>query len=280
MSEFKSFEEFRQNIHNPDAAVDRRFTPKNENPKNPKRRKKKKIRRGSGNSRKHYVMASVGSIVLIFGILLFAPVPFGSVKLTGNKNVTKEDVFFDGGIKEPINILQISGTDLKTRLGKDVRIKSADIERSVFELHIHISERKPVAVVQEETGYAYLDTEGVVIRTTDSIRASDLPMITGLKLDNLLLGDRVDKSEVKIALDFLRSLSPIGSDMFSEINMGNEENFIAYTRDGVPVRLAKGDRIDERAKLAENIAGDVKARGLRVEFIDTRPTSPFIKMKQ
>ncbi len=280
MSEFKSFEEFRQDIHHPDAEPDRRYLSENENPKNPKRRKKKKLRRESGNSRKHYVMASVGTIVLIFGILLFAPVPFGNVRLTGNKNVTKEDVFFDGGIREPINILQISGTDLKARLEKDVRIKTADIERSFFELHIHISERKPVAVVQEETGYAYLDTEGVVIKTADSIRASDLPMITGLKLDNLLLGDRVDKSEVKIALDFLRSLSPIGSDMFSEINMGNEENFIAYTRDGVPVRLAKGDRIDERAKLAENIAGDVKARGLRVEFIDTRPSSPFIKMKQ
>ena len=286
MSDFKSFEEFRQDIH-PDGESENENigSPKSgrDDPGNKKIRKKKrhpKIDRDEGNAWKRYALITAGVVASVFCIFLFTPVPFGHIKITGNEDITKEDIYFDGELEEPVNILRISGATLKVRLEKDVRIKSVDIDRSAFELHIRITERKPVAIVQEESGYAFLDFDGVVINTSESIRGADLPMITGLKLNNLLLGDRVEKSEVKIALDFLKNLGPVGQNMFSEINMGNDENFIAYTRDGVPVRLAKGDHIAERAKLAENIAGDVKARGLRVEYIDADVNSPYIKMKQ
>ena len=67
---------------------------------------------------------------------------------------------------------------------------------------------------------------------------------------------------------------------FSELNLGNEDNIRAYTRDGVTVRLGDGSDMAQQAELAENMVGDVKARGLSVEYVDANLASPFIKLKK
>ena len=280
MADFSSFDEFREQIHNPDAKRDREPI-QAEQAEQLKRRRKKKAsrRRQKSHTLRNYVCMTLGVAAVVCGIFLFFPVPFGSIRIVGNEKVTREDIIFDCGIGEPINILQLSASEMKEKLERDVRIKSVQIDRNLFEIRISVSERKPIAIVQEEMGFSFLDSEGVVVQTAESIRGVDLPIITGLKLNNLLLGDRVEKGAVKIALGFLNNLSPVGADLFSELNMGNEENFVAYTRDGIAVRLGAGDNIAERAKLAERIVGDVKARGLVVEYIDAGITAPYIKMK-
>lgn len=282
MSDFNSFDEFRERIHEPNPEQDRRPTAE-EQAGEPKRRRRKKRpvgRRREPHPIRNYICMTLGALAVIFGIFLFAPVPFGSIQISGNEKVTREDIYFDCGIGEPINILQLSASEMQEKLQRDVRIKSVQIDRSFFAIRISVSERKPIAIAQEEMGFAFLDSEGVVVQTAESIRGVDLPLITGLKLNNLLLGDHVEKGAVKIALGFLNGLSPVGADMFSELNMGNEDNFVAYTRDGTAVRLGDGENIAERAKLAERIVGDVKARGLVVEYIDAGLTAPYIKMKR
>lgn len=47
----------------------------------------------------------------------------------------------------------------------------------------------------------------MIIQTGDSIRGMDVPVITGVKLDNVLLGDFTQKENVKLALQFLGALS-------------------------------------------------------------------------
>ncbi len=281
MSDFNSFDEFREQIHNPNVESDGK--PMAEEPAGPQKRHRKKKkpvhREHEPHTFRNYACMTLGAVAIIFAIFLFAPVPFGSIQIVGNEKVSREDIYFDCGIGEPINILQLSAAEMQEKLERDVRIKSVQIDRSFFAIRIAVSERKPIAIAQEEMGFAFLDSEGVVTETAESIRGVDLPIITGLKLNNLLLGDRVEKEAVKTALGFLNALSPVGADLFSELNMGNEENFIAYTRDGTAVRLGDGENIAERAKLAERIVGDVKARGLVVEYIDAGLTSPYIKMK-
>ncbi len=281
MSDFNSFDEFREKLHEPQEEQNRAPAAEKEaGPPEPRRRRKKKIvRRRKSRTVRNYICMTIFTVLAVFAIFLFGPVPFGSVQIVGNEKVSREDIYFDCGITEPVNILQLSAAEMQERLSRDVRIQSAQIDRNLFALRISVSERKPIAIAQEDMGFAFLDGEGVVVQTAESIRGADLPIITGLKLNNLLLGDRVEKKSVKTALGFLNGLSPAGANSFSELNMGNEDNFVAYTRDGTQVRLGNGEDIAERAKLAERIVGDVKARGLVVEYIDTTLASPYIKMK-
>ena len=116
--------------------------------------------------------------------------------------------------------------------------------------------------------------------TQTSISGLDLPIITGKKLGNLLLEDIVQEESINKALQFISSLSQDGFKQFSEVNIGQPNNIIAYTRDGIAVHLGPGEHIDKQAVMAENMVGDIMARGLSVEYIEVNLTSPFIKLKK
>lgn len=273
MAEFQSFGEFQKELHEPGAARHSPETPPDSVPpihRPPRKRSWRKL-----------FLRGAGGLAALACAVLFLPLPVGDVRLHGGETLTREDVLFDGGITEPVNVFQISTSELEDRLRQDVRVADVEVSRSFpAYIDVTVTERKPAAVIQDAMGYAFLDKDGVVTLTSRSIRGLDLPMITGIKLEHALLGDTVRQAAVQTALQFLGGLSPRGAQIFSEINIGNPDNIMAYTRDGIAVRLGDGSSMTARAELAENLVGDVKVRGLAVEYIDASLTSPYIKLKQ
>lgn len=289
MDNFKSFNEFLKEQHG--GAPEIQAAPKEppsqqpspeEPPKEPvKKKKHKKESSHTGSSVKNYVFGGV--VVVLAGILalFLLPIPLGYISLTGTDVLTVDDILFEGKIRQPVNVPQVSTTDLTRRLSKDIRVSSVTVTRKFpFVLSVDITDRRPVAIVQDQFGYAFVDADGMVMDTTQSIKKVEVPLITGKKMGNLLLGDRISGDDVAKALDFLNNLSPDGLKVFSEINIGNADSIKAYTRDGITVRLGEGDNMADRAKLAENMVGDVKARKLSVEYVDANLASPFIKLKK
>lgn len=279
MPDFKSFSEFQGELHSSEqrpAAVQPKTAEEDT-----ERKSRHHFHGSSGHRWKQYgISGFIICICIIMGIL-FLPVPFGDIRLTGNDKVTRDDILFDGAVEMPLNVWQIRTSELEDRLSRDVRIGQVSVTRS-FPLHIdiQIEEREPVAVIQEEFGYALLDNDGTVVRTVSTLRNVNLPMITGVKLDNKLLGDVVQNASVISALEFLGGLSQKGIESFSEINMGNPEHIVAYTRDGVPVWLENGKQMNDRAVLAEKMLKDMRMRNLAVEYVGVNLNSPYFKMKE
>lgn len=311
MNEFKSFEDFRKEQHdsqsNRSEPEDRdapgsddgssrdadlqnlsgRYTlhqPKidlSEYPEQPRKNPHHKGRRHRANKIRLFLVLFAVFIVIAAAALLFLPIPFGTLQVTGSKEVTYDDVLFEGQIRQPVNVLQISSSDLKKRLENDLRVASATVVRtSPFSMTVAIEDREPIAIIQGEFGYYFIDKTGLVIRQAATIKNGNLPMVTGKKIDNLLLGDHVDDQDINKALIFLNHLSPEGEKVFSEINIGNTNNILAYTRDGITVKLGSGEDMAGQAELAENMVGDVKARNLSVEYIQADLSSPYIKLKK
>ena len=289
MDNFKSFNEFRREQHagklpeekqekinhEPEPVVPLEDTVE-ETPVIHHPKKKHGFHRG-----KAYVAGAAGTVILLVAALLFLPIPLGYIHLTGTDTLTLEDVLFEGRISQPVNVLQISGSELEDRLSHDIRVAHVTVTRHFpFELEVHIEDRVPLAVIRGEMSYAFIDKDGMVIDSVQAIRKVEVPMITRKRLGNLLLGDTVSQGDVSKALDFLNHLSPEGRKAFSEVNLGNDDNIRAYTRDGVTVRLGNGSDMAKQAELAENMVGDVKARGLSVEYVDANLASPFIKLKK
>lgn len=161
-----------------------------------------------------------------------------------------EDVLFEGNVSTPINILQISTTNLEERLTHDIRIQTVRVKRgSPFTISVEITDRKVVAVMQGEYAYIFLDKEGTVIQTEPSIKGMVFPMITGKKLGNVLLGDKLDDAQIHTALEFINGLTEDGIKIFSEVNVGNTDNLMAYTRDGISVHLKNGTDMEKRRRL-------------------------------
>lgn len=285
MDNFKSFNDFLKEQHEKSLtagsnSLDRPIDSATKTSRPSVEKKKFNKHNYSMGPRKYFFLIAVAFIVLLLTVLLL-PIPLGHITLKGTNVITLDDVIFEGEIREPINVLQIDSSKLEYRLSKDIRVESVAVERKFpFELVVDIQDRKPLGIVQYEFGYAFVDKNGIIMDTTHSIRTVSVPMITGEHMGNLLLGDSIDSGDLIHALDFLNNLSPEGLKVFSEINIGNPDNIKAYTRDGITVRLGDGTDMAKQAHLAENMVGDVKARGLSVEYIDANLNSPFIKLKK
>jgi hypothetical protein len=284
MHEYNDFENFQKKIRNEHVNVsendnkdlnDKNFDDKKIRKVIKKRKKRKK------NKKFKVLFYLIIFIIIIVVSLLFLPIPFGNLTVTGNDIIKTEDIFFEAEIKKPINIFQIRTSNVEKRLLNDIRIEEVDVSRQFpFTINIKVKERKPLVIVQGEFCYAILDKTGLVIETETSLKKANYPMITGKKWGNLLLGDTVSESDVLLALKFINSLSEDGVKLFSEINIGNKDNIIAYTRSGIAVKLGNGKNIADQAKLAENMVGDISSRQLSVEYIDANTSSPFIKLKK
>lgn len=284
MHEYNDFENFQKKIRNEHVNVSENDNKdlNNKNFDDKKIRKVLKKRKKHKKNKKFKVLFYLIIFIIIIVVsLLFLPIPFGILTVTGNDIIKTEDIFFEAEIKKPINIFQIRTSNVEKRLLNDIRIEEVDVSRQFpFTINIKVKERKPLVIVQGEFCYAILDKTGLVIETETSLKKANYPMITGKKWGNLLLGDTVSESDVLLALKFINSLSEDGVKLFSEINIGNKDNIIAYTRSGIAVKLGNGKNIANQAKLAENMVGDISSRQLSVEYIDANTSSPFIKLKK
>lgn len=100
-------------------------------------------------------------------------------------------------------MLQISASSLAERLSHDIRVAHVEVSRGFpFVLEVHIEDREPLAIMQAEYSYVVLDKEGMVIDSVQSIRKGDVAMITGKRMENLLLGDTVSQEDLDKALAF------------------------------------------------------------------------------
>ena len=282
MDNFKSFNDFLKEQHgNPEGFHEKPKVeaPPEEKVRRPVKKHKSPIR--SHGRGKAYAAGALAAAAAVTLSLFFLPIPLGYIDLKGTDVLTVDDVIFEGRIREPVNVLQVSSSKLEERLSKDIRLSAVSVSRRFpFVLEVDVTDRIPLAIVQDQFGYAFLDKDGMVMDTTQSIKKVNVPLITGKRMGNLLLGDSVACGELDSALDFLNHLSPEGLRVFSEINIGNGNDIKAYTRDGITVRLGSGPDMAGQARLAENMVGDVKARGLSVEYLDANPASPFIKLKK
>lgn len=289
MNDFKSFNEFIEEQHGHSTKADSNLDVV-ENPEQPpaigntislKSGKKRKHKGNRKSSLRSNILIGFSVIIIFFLALLLLPVPLGYIFLTGSDILTVDDILFEGKIRQPVNVLQISTSQLEERLSRDIRIDSVQVHRKFpLTMEVVVHDRIPIAIVQGEFGYALVDKDGIVMDTVQSISKVTVPLITGKRFGNLLLEDRISGSDIDEALNFLNNLSPEGIRVFSEVNIGNPENINAYTREGIAVRLGDGERMEERARLAEDMVGDVKARGLSVEYLDANPASALIKLKK
>lgn len=154
-------------------------------------------RRGSGGRRRRFGSRRVWAIVLlifiIWGILRIAPVPFGKVTIQGNSQLTTADVYRAAGVGAPINVIQLSPSQMEKRLHEDLRIGTVSVSRRFpATIVVQLSERRPIAVVMTMFGFAYVDPTGMIMASGAQIKGASVPIITGKKSGYRVAGRYVD----------------------------------------------------------------------------------------
>lgn len=181
--------------------------------------------------------------ILIIGIAIFMVVDrsisfikrtnmfnINNLVIEGNRYLSFNDIIDIIDIKAGGNIFNISLGKLKKKLEFHPRVESVFIRRGLpNKIIISLTERKPIVLLNLKKDISHclyeIDKHGYIIGEYPYIHDYDLPIITGYKSDNLVLGEKLDDITF---LNILKVLSWMGKKYYdftrfvAEINIGTE----------------------------------------------------------
>ena len=176
-------------------------------------------------------------------------------------------------------LFELKTDEMTTNLLRDLRIESAVVRRQLpHKIEMDIVERIPVATVACDYGYLDFDRQGKVIASYRSLKGADIPIITGVKLRDLYIGDDNNDPQVAQAISFLARIDPADIGEISEVSLRNPDAVVAYTKTALPIRLGQLTGIPDKAALTQDFLRDQKTTRHTVEYVDFSYDAPFIKL--
>ena len=231
---------------------------------------------------KIFVLFLIALSIMIAGLLFINSAFFsiGSIVVDGNQYISSDDIIRIAGIDGNINIFRINTGELKKRLLCDLRIDDVEISRKFpATIVISVKERQPLAYVASGFGFVEIDRQGVVLSAFKTLRKINVPMITGVSLGDVYVGDKADRQEVMNVLPYLASLDENTLNQISEVNVASQERILAYTVGSVHIRIGNNEQLAAKAKMTNQILKEIKDKQTAVEYIDLTYATPFIKFK-
>lgn len=218
---------------------------------------------------------------LLIAVLTYTPLfTLQRVQLNGAVTLTPEMVQQIGRIHIGEPLFQIETLTVANNLMQDLRIESAVVRRHLPDtLEIDIEERRSIATVACDYGYLDLDRTGKVLTAYQSLKGMKLPLITGIALRDLYIGDDNADETIASVLDLLQRLDGDALNQISEVNVSNPAAVVAYTTSAVPIRIGKLDRLDEKAQLIGDFLADRKTSRHAVDYVDFSYEAPFIRLR-
>ena len=248
-----------------------------ETPDGPRRVKRRRRIKKKRTPSKSIVWKTVIGAALIIGLFTL-PLPIGQIQVTGTNQLSSEDVVAIGDLGYPVNILRVRTGALEERLQKDMRVDTAHVSYALpLTLQVDVKERTAVVVVPSQFGFVALDRQGMVIASSPTIPDTTVPIISGVRLGNSLLGDTVESEGIRGAITYMMGFPEDKRKQIGEINVGDAEHIIAYTVDGLPIHIGDRSDLEEKAKITTDMIQDVSQRHVSAEFIDVNIKSPYIK---
>jgi cell division protein FtsQ len=135
--------------------------------------------------RRRILLGTIGVLaVLIAGILaaaVYSPLlALRTVTVEGTKILTPDQVQAALAPLQGKPLPQISNADVTALLQPLVQVKAVATQaRPPSGLQVHITERVPVALVKQDTGFRLVDVDGVQLGTTTDAATVSLPVING-----------------------------------------------------------------------------------------------------
>lgn len=214
------------------------------------------------------------------GFVLYSPFfVLNHLELSGQKYLTQEDVLKIANLYMGEPLFHLETDNVTRRLSSDLRIESVKVIRKLPDtLQIEITERVPIATLVGDNLYLDIDRNGKILDVYRELKSMPIPMVTGLGLHDLYIGDEVDDKLVKKLIVYLNALDEKTTAEISEIAFIDEDYVVAYSTRGIQIRLGKLERLEEKARYTEDFLKDLSQNPLNVEYLDLDYTSPYIKV--
>lgn len=226
-------------------------------------------------------------LVLIFcfssyGILSqFPTISFGTIHVQGtNSRISREDVLASAGLTKTGNILSINQKSVERRLNQDMRMELIE-EGYVwpFGYQIVVRERIVSAYIPTTDGYVAVDRQGKVLQVQRRFGYMSAPLLTGVNLPPLLVGDIFQDETARVGLSFLVQLAERDAGDLSELNLSDFASIEGYTLQGVPIYFGKLSELNEKIEPAAQVLNEVTQAGQKIKYMDLKTKVPVVNFE-
>ena len=228
------------------------------------------------------IVVAVAAIVVLLGPLMkIDKVDINELKYLSDDKVLEMTSNPIGQNLFRFNISKAENELLAYPYVDDVRISRHFPHR----LEISITERQPAGVLLNNSNYLQFSKDGILLDNTKSLSNLSLPLITGFKMEDVPAPGEAFKDNERFE-DILRIINACDDDllrMLQEINIKDRNNILAYTSQGLEIRIGSVDNIETRMATLNDIINQVILSDIiedPIEAIDIRyEKSPVVVLE-
>ena len=212
----------------------------------------KKKRKGIGG-----IFILILLFIIAVTVALTVPVfNITSVTVTGNTQLTEEEILEAANIPIGKNIYRVSMKDARLRVEDMPYVLTAEVERRFpAKVVIEVTERTEAAAVKCDGGYAIVDPTCYVLRLTPS--EEDTMTVSGVKVEAAKPGEEIQIGEDRTVGEVTAMLEALEkADMqvrLRRIRMDSMADIIVETQYGMEIHLGNMDELVYKLQLCKNI---------------------------
>lgn len=163
------------------------------------------------------------------------------------------------GIYRGTSLLKLDTRKIQQRLEADERILEAEVKRRLPQtLVITVQENVGVAAVPYFSSWLEVNQEGRVLSVTNQFSTLNLPIITGLNISVLKVGDTISDTRWQLASECLTQLPPSLLGQISEINVMDTKSIVFYSRDPLRILIGDGNNLPRKFQALDNMLDRVR----------------------
>ena len=216
------------------------------------------------------IFALLGLVAVAVAAVYYLPVfKLSSISIAGNSYIPAEDICRIAGVYKGQHMFQVETDKAVQNLRKDLRIEQAVVKRTFPNgIVIELEERRPVACIGCEFGFLDLDRKGMVLNAYRVRHLQTTPLLVGVEVRDLYIGDAVGDEQTLLALEYLAALDDMELSQIVEVNLADPKHVLARTTNAAEIRIGVLERLEEKANLTKSFLGDLRATKRPIEYID------------
>ncbi len=198
-------------------------------------------------------------------------------EISGNSVLNNDHIIKKSGISPAQHVFNINCEEIKQRLLGEPLIKEAQVElQGLNKLKIDIVERQPYIYAKYGIAFYEISDDGVIINT-EGMGEKDLPIITGLKLQNANLGSSIfHNDDFYMAKHWLKTLDEKIIKQISEINFSNCQNPYIIMLTGEKIFPRNAEDFKNRYVFLRALLDNLRKNNVEPFYLDMRALNAIV----
>lgn len=228
------------------------------------------------------VLGLLAAFLAFIAIALSPVFVLKHVYVHGNSYISDDEVIRISGINMGENLFQLATDEIMQTMAKDIRVDQAIVKRRFPDaLDIQVIERIPLAMIKCDYGYLEVGRGGVILDAHRTLAQVPVPIVSGVEVSNLFVGDVVNNEQLDKVLNYLEKLDYDTSVSIAEINIMDPANVTVYMNRSVLLKMGGLDSLQKKLEITESVNREVKQAKHPIEYVDARFDGSYsIKLKE